>query len=225
MEVGNCLEHIILWWGQSPLSTRPPHSSQHLREWIVQFLPAAEIPGFIISAIQTLADALSVHVTSTSWDQNFRLALVASKKLSNPTTGQLFCDMLSDLVQLSNQCEKTNDWVSGAPLEELPLVEQIPILHRLDHSVHTARLWADTETKRLANNWSVSSFFMITHTDITNCIQQLNELKLADHSVEIGKGGLQQHTNVCANMRAKLVSEVQENIKKLKVHKRTYLLS
>lgn len=58
---------------------------------------------------------------------------------------------------------------------------------------------------------------MITHTDIANCLQQLSELKLADHSIEITKGGLQQHTNVCANMRAKLVSEVQDNIKKLKV--------
>lgn len=146
MEVGNCLEHIILWWGQTPLSTRPPHSSQHLREWILQFLPLAEIPGFIISAIQSLADALSVHVTSTSWDQNFRLALVASKKLSNPNTGQLFCDMLADLVQMSNQCEITNDWVVGAPLEELPLVEQIPILHRLGKVIFESTLFNDNIT-------------------------------------------------------------------------------
>lgn len=37
-EVGIFLEHSILWWGPLPLSTRPPHSSQHLREWIDQLL-------------------------------------------------------------------------------------------------------------------------------------------------------------------------------------------
>lgn len=46
-------------------------------------------------------------------------------------TGKLFCEMLNDLVLLSNQCEITNEWIIGAPLEELPLVEQIPVLHRL----------------------------------------------------------------------------------------------
>lgn len=42
-EVGNYLEHIILWWSASPLSARPPHSSQHLREWIIQFIPASKL--------------------------------------------------------------------------------------------------------------------------------------------------------------------------------------
>lgn len=38
-EVGNYLEHIILWWGSSPIAARPPRSSQHLREWINEFVP------------------------------------------------------------------------------------------------------------------------------------------------------------------------------------------
>lgn len=41
-EVGNYLEHIVLWWTACPMSTRPPHSSQHLREWINQFIPTGE---------------------------------------------------------------------------------------------------------------------------------------------------------------------------------------
>lgn len=79
----------------------------------------------------TLADALGVHVTSTSWDQHFRLALVAAKSTNSTETGKLFCDVLQDLVMLCNQCESTPDWIIGAPLDELPLVEQIPVLHRL----------------------------------------------------------------------------------------------
>lgn len=130
-EVGNYLEHIILWWGPSPLASRVPHSSQHLREWITQFTPTAQIPPFIISTLTSLADGLGVHVTSTSWDRHFRLALVHSKVRNDPLTGQLFSEMLQDLVNLCNQCEVTNEWVVGAPLDELPLVEQIPVLHRL----------------------------------------------------------------------------------------------
>lgn len=41
-EVGNYLEHVVLWWAASPLSARPPHSSQHLREWIIQFIPSSK---------------------------------------------------------------------------------------------------------------------------------------------------------------------------------------
>lgn len=78
-------------------------------------------------------------------------------------------------------------------------------------------MWAQTETKRLANNWNVHSFFILTQSDIASCLLQLNDLKLVDHSEEISKGGLKEHTNVCANMRAKLVSEVQDNVIKLKV--------
>ncbi|XP_017785810.1 PREDICTED: uncharacterized protein LOC108568968 [Nicrophorus vespilloides] len=213
-EVGNFLEHIILWWGASPLASRPPHSSQHLREWIAQFTPTADVPVFIISTLTSLADGLGVHITSTSWDRNFRLALVASKGCHN--AGQLFCEMLQDLISLSNQCEVTNEWIVGAPLEELPLVEQIPVLHRLDHSVHTTRLWAANETKKLANNWDVYDFFMITHCDIVNCLSHLNNVRLVDHTLQIHKGGLQVHVEVCAKMREKLVSEIKANIQKLK---------
>lgn len=46
-------------------------------------------------------------------------------------TGQMFADLLFNLVSLSNQCEQTDDFLHGAPLADLPLVEQIPILHRL----------------------------------------------------------------------------------------------
>ncbi|XP_044726874.1 coiled-coil domain-containing protein 142 [Chrysoperla carnea] len=241
-EVGNYLEHVVLWWGASPLASRPPHSSQHLREWIVQFTPTATIPQVIIGALHSLADALGCHVTSTSWDQHFRNTLVAAYgnnntsnnnnnntlnmsiplnnvavSSSSETAGKLFADMLHDLVTLSNQCEVTNEWIVGAPVEELPLVEQIPVLHRLDHTIHTTRLWAASETRKLANCWNVDSFFIIIQCDIKACLSELNGLRLDDHTIEIEKGGLDVHVQVCANMREKLVSEVKVNIDKLKL--------
>ena len=86
-----------------------------------------------------------------------------------------------------------------------------------DHSIHTTRLWALNETKRLANNWNVECFFTIIHYDVVNCLSQLKELKVADHAMEIEKGGLDVHVQVCANMREKLVWEVKANAQKLKV--------
>lgn len=85
----------------------------------------------MLSALVNLADALGVHVISTSWDQNFRMALVSSNKYCNADSGKLFSAALKGLVEQFNQCESTPDWIIGAPLDELPLVEQIPILHRL----------------------------------------------------------------------------------------------
>ncbi|XP_074026255.1 uncharacterized protein isoform X2 [Leptinotarsa decemlineata] len=215
-EVGNYLEHVILWWATCPLSARPPQSSQYLREWITQFIPNADVSAVVLSSLANLADALGVHVTSTSWDQNFRLAVVAAKTTCNPDAGKLFANLLQDLVMLCNQCETTIDWIVGAPLDELPLVEQIPVLHRLDHSIHTTRLWAMNRSKKIANTWNVTEFFTLTHGDIVNCLSQMNNLRMSDHNVEIEKGGLGVHVEVCALMRAKLVSEVKVNLQKLK---------
>ncbi|KAJ8975862.1 hypothetical protein NQ317_015900 [Molorchus minor] len=215
-EVGNYLEHIVLWWAACPLSSRSPQSSQHLREWINQFTHTGNIPLVVVSALTCLADALGVHVTSTSWDENFRLALVASKTSYNPETGNFFSEVLQNLVMLSNQCEVTPDWIIGAPLDELPLVEQIPILHRLDHSVHMTRLWAAYESKKIANTWNVKAFFAIIHDDIASCLNQLDHLKMTDHTIEIEKKGLGVQVEVCALMRAKLASEINVNIEKLK---------
>lgn len=91
----------------------------------------ADVSPVVLSALASLADALGVHVASTSWDQHFRLALVASKTTCNRETGKLFANVLQDLVVFCNQCETTSDWIVGAPLDELPLVEQIPVLHRI----------------------------------------------------------------------------------------------
>lgn len=78
-----------------------------------------------------MADSLGMHVTLTSWDQHFGLFLISSNVPYSPDVGPLFCNLLQNLVLLSNQCEVTEGWILGAPLDELPLVEQIPVLHRL----------------------------------------------------------------------------------------------
>lgn len=61
--------------------------------------------------------------------------MVACIKKNILITGPLMEETLEDLVNLCNQYEATADWIVGAPLEELPIVEQIPVLHRLGEFV------------------------------------------------------------------------------------------
>ncbi|XP_035458533.2 uncharacterized protein LOC118281873 [Spodoptera frugiperda] len=229
-DVGSCLEHIVLWWSHYPLAMRSPNTSQNLREWLFATFNVNNTPELILSALRILADALGCHVTSTSWDKYFGATLTTNLKLTtlkiNPEislyitesteSGASFAIMLQSLATLNNQCEVTWDYILGAPLEDLPIVEQIPILHRLDHSIHTYRLWCLAETRRLANLWEMRDFFRIAHNDMQACMEQLINLRFADHTVTIESGKIGVHENVCAKMREKLVSEVKVNIQKLK---------
>ncbi|XP_075976684.1 uncharacterized protein LOC142976947 [Anticarsia gemmatalis] len=229
-DVGSCLEHIILWWSSYPLAMRSPNTSQKLREWLFVTFNVNNTPELILAALRILADALGCHVTSTSWDKYFGATLTTNLKPTslkiNPElslyitesteSGASFALMLQELVTLNNQCEVTWDYILGAPLEDLPIVEQIPILHRLDHSIHTYRLWCLAETRRLANTWDMDDFFRIAHNDMQACMEQLINLRFADHTITIESGKIGVHENVCAKMREKLVSEVKVNIQKLK---------
>ncbi|KAI5646370.1 hypothetical protein NE865_01832 [Phthorimaea operculella] len=201
-DVGSCLEHIVLWWSSYPLATRSPNTSQNLREWLFVTFNNNNTPDLVLAALRILADALGCHVTSTSWDKHFGATLKTDLK---PTTlnvypdlslqitectvsGVKFAVMLQELVTLNNQCEVTWDYILGAPLEDLPIVEQIPILHRLDHSIHTYRLWCIAETRRLANTWDMDDFFRIAHNDMQACMEQLVNLRFADHTITIESG-------------------------------------
>ncbi|CAH0686173.1 unnamed protein product [Spodoptera exigua] len=214
-DVGSCLEHIVLWWSHYPLAMRSPNTSQNLREWLFATFNVNNTPELILSALRILADALGCHVTSTSWDKYFGATLTTNLKSTtlkiNPEislyitesteSGASFALMLQSLVTLNNQCEVTWDYILGAPLEDLPIVEQIPILHRLDHSIHTYRLWCLAETRRLANLWEMKDFFRIAHNDMQACMEQLINLRFADHTVTIESGKIGVHENVCAKMR------------------------
>ncbi|KAL4715689.1 hypothetical protein ACJJTC_006268 [Scirpophaga incertulas] len=229
-DVGSCLEHIILWWSSFPLAIRSPSTSQNLREWLFGTFNVNNTPELILSALRILADALGCHVTTTSWDKHFGATLTTNLKPTSlevhpdlslyvrecTVSGASFALMLQELVTLNNQCEVTWDYILGAPIEDLPIVEQIPILHRLDHSIHTYRLWCLAETRRLANMWEMDDFFRIAHNDMQTCMEQLLNLRFADHTATIEEGKIGVHENVCAKMREKLVSEVKVNIQKLK---------
>lgn len=91
-------------------------------------------------------------------------------------TGHLYSDVLYDLVFLTNSCEGSNWTVHD--MESLPIAEQIPMLHRLDHSIHMIRLWALSRAKYLANSWNMEQFFRVTHVDVNASLYALSQLKV-----------------------------------------------
>ncbi|XP_026827107.1 coiled-coil domain-containing protein 142 [Ooceraea biroi] len=213
------LDHVILWWCREALATHHSHGAQHLKDWLRQFIQGNEIPPTVRPALQNLCDALGCHTTIVAWDQLFRLAYTSAFECcSKPSstegtgTGQMFVELFQLLVTLSNECEIGGEWVIGAPLIELPLSEQIVVLHRMDHSVHTARLWAIQEAKTIAHTWDLDVFFLLVKGDITNCLEELSYLKLADHTTALSANSVNVQVYVCTKMRAKIVSEVKANI-------------
>ncbi|XP_003708560.2 coiled-coil domain-containing protein 142 isoform X2 [Megachile rotundata] len=216
------LDHVVLWWSREALATRHSHGAQQLKDWLSHFVQRNHVPQTVRPALQNLCDALGYHATVTEWDHLFRLAYTSSfqcqskaSSTEGTNTGQMFIELFQLLVRLSNECEAGGEWVIGAPLMELPLSEQIVVLHRLDHSVHTARLWIVQEAKIIAHTWELDVFFLLVKGDIVNCLEELSYLKLADHASTLSMDSVSVQVYVCAKMRAKIVSEVSVNIELL----------
>ncbi|CAH1404432.1 unnamed protein product, partial [Nezara viridula] len=191
--------------------------------WIKKLACNPTLPHILKPALQSLVDGLCLHITTVTWDHMFRKAMVAagyqnSKYINNnyengTYTGLMFSEMFSELVSLSNSCEGSN-WTVAA-LEELPLTEQIPILHRLDHTIHTCRLWAEGKARQLANMWNMDQFFRVTQIDVAASLKELSNSHFANQNDLLGPE-CSVHVMVCGKMRAKLVSEVNANVEQLK---------
>lgn len=52
------------------------------------------------------------------------------------------------------------------------------MLHRLDHSIHTMRLWGNTKAKELSSDWNMNMLFRLVHNDMGGiCLERLNEIR------------------------------------------------
>lgn len=76
-QVGSTLEHIVLWWSDAPLACRPVACAKYLRDWLLIIQPE-DAPEPILSTLRGLGETLTVYVTGTTWDKQFRLTLVSS---------------------------------------------------------------------------------------------------------------------------------------------------
>uniref|UniRef100_A0A336MAF7 CSON014299 protein n=1 Tax=Culicoides sonorensis TaxID=179676 RepID=A0A336MAF7_CULSO len=222
--VGGTLEHVVLWWNTSPLACRPAGCAKYLREWLMLLAPE-DAPEPILSTLKGLGETITVHVMESIWDKQFRLALVSSSlnldynfdntefatthtnSGQNSVCGRLWSELFYSLVAIANSCDR-----NGTIASELPIVEQIPVLHRMDHSIHTVRIWCLTRCKQLCAEWNMKYFFMVQN-DILLCWEQLRELR-APELVEPSLLEVQDTT--CVALRAKVVEEIKENRDELK---------
>ncbi|XP_055382407.1 uncharacterized protein LOC129612681 [Condylostylus longicornis] len=220
-QIGSTLDHIVLWWSNAALACRPAECTKQLRDWLLLLQPQ-DAPEPVLSTLKGLGETLTTHVTNTIWDQQFRLALVASSltndvefekfanfKVYTPGTisGNLWCEVLNSLTSLCNSCDS-----NGTIPNQLPIVEQIPILHRLDHTVHSVRIWVLGRAKFLCSEWNMTMFFLL-HGDVKNCLDNLQELRVPQLAAA---DLLEVLIQVCVALRWKLVSEIKVNIQKLK---------
>lgn len=133
---------------------------------------------------------------------------------------------------LSSSCN-TCDEHDAAP-SELPIIEQITILHRLgncqplafdfstkimsfkiqDHSIHTARLWAVCKAKTLCIEWNMEMFFKVAQNDVNQCLHQIKVIQVPDL---MSTAQYEEQIKVTVSLRAKLISEIKVNVCKLQV--------
>lgn len=125
-------------------------------------------------------------------------------------TGKEWNDIFHNLANLNNSCCQR-----GTIANQLPIVEQIPIIHRTDHSVHSFRLWALERAKVLCNDWQMTTFYKVLEADIKLCLSELLDMQFPALVASLDSSDV--NITVCVALRAKLVEEVKGNIHELKV--------
>ncbi|XP_017869827.1 PREDICTED: uncharacterized protein LOC108618361 [Drosophila arizonae] len=225
--VGIILDHILLWWIDTPMSCYNLTHIDSIRCWLFH-QSVNDIPEPVYSTLRGIGEILTGFMCNNIWDQLFRLALVSS---SNPKrlveqvveqyrdfpknehgtpTGTVWISVFSNLVNLSNQYFANTDAHNNSSL--LPVAEQIPILHRLDHSVHSMRLWVTEQAKLLCCEWKMDRFFQILEHDVKQCLSVFTTFKLPKLTADLSDILML----VCVALRTKLITEVTNNIDLLK---------
>lgn len=107
------------------------------------------------------------------------------KEISNglTDTGRKFVNVLKLLISFSHKFSYIRGTALKIYITEYPFSEQIIVLHRIDHSVHTLRLWALQETSYIAHSWQLKVFFLIMNGDIFNCVEVLTHLQVRFFSI------------------------------------------
>ncbi|KAH8312619.1 hypothetical protein KR044_011687 [Drosophila immigrans] len=225
--VGIILDHILLWWIDTPMSCYNLTHIDSIRCWLYH-QNVNDIPEPVFSTLRGIGEILTGFMCNNIWDQLFRLTLISS---SNPSrlvhqvveqyrdapknehgtpTGTVWISVFSNLVNLSNQYFSNTDAHNNSSL--LPVAEQIPILHRLDHSVHSMRLWVTEQAKLLCCEWKMDRFFQILEHDVKLCLCVFTTFKLPKLTADLSDILML----VCVALRTKLITESTNNIDLLK---------
>uniref|UniRef100_A0A1I8PN77 Coiled-coil protein 142 C-terminal domain-containing protein n=1 Tax=Stomoxys calcitrans TaxID=35570 RepID=A0A1I8PN77_STOCA len=224
--VGIILDHIILWWIDTPISCYSLTHVDSIRSWLY-LANVKDIPEPVYSTLQGIGEILTNFVSNNLWDRLFRLTLISAtaqrrtlelfleqykqspKNQFGTPTGTVWIAIFTNLINLSNNYFQNSDFSNSSLL---PVSEQIPILHRIDHSVHCMRLWVKEEAKRLCNEWKMDRFFQILEHDVKLCLQAFVNFKLPKLTADLTDILML----VCVALRTKLICEINANIDKLK---------
>ncbi|KAL9891076.1 uncharacterized protein ACN427_009788 [Glossina fuscipes fuscipes] len=246
--VGIILDHIILWWIDTPISCYSLAHVNSIRKWLfmqnvngkcnensfyfevrknIFFSNLSDVPEPIYSTLQGVAEILTNFVSNNLWDRLFRLTLTTASANERSVdqfldshntspannfgtnTGTVWIAIFSNLIDLSNNYFHSDD-VSNSSL--LPVAEQIPILHRIDHTVHCLRIWVKEESKKLCGKWKMHRYFQIHEHDVRLCLKLFEKFKLPKLTADLSDILML----VCVALRTKLICEVNVNLDKLK---------
>uniref|UniRef100_A0A1A9VBA1 Coiled-coil protein 142 C-terminal domain-containing protein n=1 Tax=Glossina austeni TaxID=7395 RepID=A0A1A9VBA1_GLOAU len=218
--VGIILDHIILWWIDTPISCYSLAHVNSIRKWLFM-QNVNDVPEPIYSTLQGVAEILTNFVSNNLWDRLFRLTLTTASAnehnveqfldshntspMNNfgTNTGTVWKAIFSNLIDLSNNYFHSDD-VSNSSL--LPVAEQIPILHRIDHTVHCLRIWVKEESKKLCGKWKMHRYFQIHEHDVRLCLKLFEKFKLPKLTADLSDILML----VCVALRTKLICEVNK---------------
>uniref|UniRef100_T1GTN9 Uncharacterized protein n=1 Tax=Megaselia scalaris TaxID=36166 RepID=T1GTN9_MEGSC len=197
---GAILDHILLWWNDLPMTSFPVMHTMNFREWIIQ-QDMKDAPDEIVFTLLGLTEILTTFVSNNTWDEQLRATFIEDdlpfQNLQEPDpgtenmtdTGKEWNDIFHNLSNLNNSCCQR-----GTIANQLPIVEQIPILHRADHSMTT--------------------FYKVLEADIKLCLNELLQMQFPALVASLDSSDV--NITVCVALRSKLVEEVKNNIHELK---------
>ncbi|XP_037948176.1 uncharacterized protein LOC119679743 [Teleopsis dalmanni] len=224
--VGVILDHILLWWMDTPITCYSVIHIDSIRLWM-QMQKIEDIPEPVHSTLRGVSEILTNFVCNNIWDQLFRFTFISNNSINvlvtkisdayhgcpknnlGTATGTIWIVVFFNLVNLSNNFFPT---INMGNSSLVPVSEQIPILHRIDHSVHSMRIWVTEQTKLLCCEWKMSLFFKILEQDVQICLKLFDKFKLPNLSSNLNDILML----VCIALRTKLICEVKVNIEKLK---------
>ena len=96
----------------------------------------------------------------------------------NTNIGRNFLSVFQLLTTIFDEYMKGNKYFSKKSMKEYPVCEKIIVLHRIDHSLHTVRIWILQESKSIAHSWNLHYFFLMVKGDISSFLEVLSNIKV-----------------------------------------------
>ncbi|XP_055907299.1 uncharacterized protein LOC129942410 isoform X2 [Eupeodes corollae] len=190
------------------------------RKNVPSVLYEIEEPAY--SSLKALCEVLTTFAANNVWDKIFRITLVTSshqKNVCKNKESDLEAEEMGTYVgkfwnRLFENLKIFNNFFLASVNSEwqMAVAEQIPILHRVDHSIHLMRIWVNEQCKLKSSQWIIKGVFQLLSYDVGQCLEILSLIDSQMLSLE----NADILMTVCISLREKLMLEINANIYKLK---------